>query len=130
MLLLEFEKYEASVQNGALSGPRLPSISSGNDENVPRSSHSAPVRQSSTSLDVNIDHRSKSAVNLLDSDQHSQRGSSPDSDEIRRDLQVEDDQSGVFLTQVCIIHDISFLLCSICLGYASSLFSGSMFMRF
>jgi len=107
MLLLEFEKYEASLQNDALTGPRLPSISSGNDENIPRSSHSAPVRQSSINLGANIDHRSKSAVNLLDSENQSQRGSASGSDDIGRDFQVEDDQSGVFLTQVDAIDEES-----------------------
>ena len=102
MLLLEFEKYEASVKGNSLTGKPLPSISSGRNESIARKSRSAPIRQFNDAGDEITAQRPRSAANLLSDMKFKINKDASDFGKSKDDFQSEEDQSGVFLTQVCL----------------------------
>lgn len=95
LLLLEFENYEAALQNPFHRAQPLPPIKSAKTRNEPRMCSSAPVRApNNETSDHTLERPHSTAPNSID-DQHIDKNSMKDGI-----IFFKGDPSGVFLTQV------------------------------
>ena len=101
MLMLEFESYEAALQNGSLYGQPLPPIKTDSEKpstKGTRDSYSAPSRHAPTNLSSMIERERPHSVAA---DQFFERDETSKPPLERADnASKEDTGDGVFLTQV------------------------------